>query len=248
METVQPYDLIAQQYKDSKTLPFRTFIEAYTLFRLLGPLAGQKVLDLACGEGFYTRKLKQGGAAYVLGLDISPGMIALAEAEEARAPLGCTYRVADVTSVGHLDDFDVVVAAYLLNYARTKDELLAFCRAIHANLKPGGRFVGFNDNVANAPARYGSYVRYGFIKASPPGRTEGDPITYTLFNPDGTTFHFDNYYLSPATYEAAFHEAGFRRFAWRGPWLDEHARTAFPAGYWDDFFADPPLVGLEAVK
>ena len=242
------YDQIAQQYKDSKTLPFRTFVEAHTLFRLLGDLDGLKVLDLACGEGIYTRALRRHGAAVAVGVDLSGAMIALAEAEEARAPLGCRYGLGDAAAVGHLDDFDVVVGAYLLNYARTPEQLLAFCRAIYVNLKPGGRFVGFNDNVANDPARYGHYVKYGFVKASPPHRVEGDPVTYTLINPDGTTFHFDNYYLSPATYEAAFREAGFRSFAWQGPWLDEACRPDFPAGYWDDFFADPPMIGMEAVK
>jgi ubiquinone/menaquinone biosynthesis C-methylase UbiE len=40
------------------------------------------VLDLACGEGFYTRRIKQRDAARVVGVDVSQPMIELARAEE----------------------------------------------------------------------------------------------------------------------------------------------------------------------
>ena len=56
------YDAIAEQYRDSKRLPFREVIERRTLFELLGDIRGKTVLDLACGDGFYTRLLKQAGA------------------------------------------------------------------------------------------------------------------------------------------------------------------------------------------
>jgi toxoflavin synthase len=47
-------------------------------------LVRTSVLDLACGEGFYTRLLRQTGAGRVVGVDLSAGMIALARQEEAR--------------------------------------------------------------------------------------------------------------------------------------------------------------------
>ena len=49
------------------------------------------VLDLACGEGVYTRQFMRAGAAAVTGVDISPAMITLAEAAERTDPLGCRY-------------------------------------------------------------------------------------------------------------------------------------------------------------
>ena len=44
---------------------------------LAGDVRDQRILDLACGEGFYTRRLKAAGAARVLGIDVSAEMIAL---------------------------------------------------------------------------------------------------------------------------------------------------------------------------
>ncbi len=80
--TSQTYDTIALLYRDSKLLPYRHAIERYTVFRLLGDLRGQTVLDLACGEGIYARKFRRAGATSVTGVDVSREMIALAEAEE----------------------------------------------------------------------------------------------------------------------------------------------------------------------
>jgi predicted RNA methylase len=38
---------------------------------LLGDLRGKNVIDLACGEGFFTRSITWAGAARVVGVDIS---------------------------------------------------------------------------------------------------------------------------------------------------------------------------------
>jgi len=55
------YDPIAEQYKRSKQQPWRTHIEAFTLLELVGDPTGLKAVDLACGEGFYSRLLRQRG-------------------------------------------------------------------------------------------------------------------------------------------------------------------------------------------
>jgi toxoflavin synthase len=49
------YNEIAAEYKRAKQQPWCLHIEYFTLFKLLGDLSGKSVIDLACGEGFYTR-------------------------------------------------------------------------------------------------------------------------------------------------------------------------------------------------
>ena len=240
------YDSIATEYKDSKQLPFRHHIETYTLSQLTGNIAGLKVLDLACGEGFYTRKLKQANAHSVMGVDISPKMIQLAERHERRDPIGCSYMVADAAEMPYLGAHDLIIAMYLLNYAKTPFELFSFCKAAYDQLKPGGRFIGFNDNIKNDPRNYGTYRKYGFVKDGKLDRIEGDPITYTFFNLDGSTFQFDNYYLRSSTFEAAFRAAGFKTFRWTGVQLSPSQNNA--ASFWDQFLADPPVTSFYAEK
>ena len=79
------YDPIAEQYKGAKQPRWRVHVEAFTLMKLVGDLAGKAVVDVACGEGFYTRILRQCGAAKVTGLDLSPKMIELAARRESRS-------------------------------------------------------------------------------------------------------------------------------------------------------------------
>ena len=61
------YDAIAEGYQRAKLQPWREEVEAFTFLELIGDVAGKSVVDLACGEGFYTRRLKDRGAARVRG-------------------------------------------------------------------------------------------------------------------------------------------------------------------------------------
>ena len=159
------YDAIAEQYKRSKLTPWRRHIEQYTFFETLRDVAGLSVLDLACGEGFYARLLKLRGAARVVGVDLSAEMIRLARAAEAEEPLGIEYMSGDAIGFRSDETFDVVTAAYLLNYAESEETLAAMCRTIAAALKPGGRFVTVNNNPSQSPEHFAATRPLGFIKS-----------------------------------------------------------------------------------
>ena len=82
------YDPIAEQYKRAKQQPWRTHIEAFTLMKLIDDPTGKAVIDIACGEGFYTRIIRQRGAAKVTGVDLSEKMIGLARASGSATAAG----------------------------------------------------------------------------------------------------------------------------------------------------------------
>ncbi|MCY1036503.1 hypothetical protein OV207_34020 [Corallococcus sp. BB11-1] len=53
------YDQIGAKVADWDVLPVRSeYIEGHTFFKALGSVKAQSVLDLACGDGLYTRQLK----------------------------------------------------------------------------------------------------------------------------------------------------------------------------------------------
>src|SRR5438034_5050338 len=86
------------------------------LFRLLGPVAGRDVLDVACGHGRIARELARRGAR-VVGVDISAALIGKAERAERAEPLGIRYRRADI-SAGTAPDgaaFDTAVCCFGLS-------------------------------------------------------------------------------------------------------------------------------------
>lgn len=243
--SVAQYDAIAAAYQDSKQLPFRRHVERHTLFEALGDIRGLRVLDLACGEGFYTRLLRIAGADDVTGVDISGEMIRLAERQERENPLGCRYVCSDAAEYQPEGTVDLVVAMYLLHYAGSAQKLLRFLKVCHAALSRGGRLVGFNDNVLDPPRGTVSWSKYGFLKTGPPDPHAGDPIRYRFTNNDGTEFEFNNYFLSPETYADSFREAGFRDFRWLGVSLDP-AERGNP--FWDEFLENPPVIAFAATR
>jgi SAM-dependent methyltransferase len=148
------YDRIGSPYQESKRLPFRRYVEEHSMSGLLPDLAGRSLVDLACGEGIYARKLKQAGAAHVVGVDISPEMIVLAKQAEAAEPLGVRYVVADAATVDLEEPFDIALCSYLFNYARSRLELRSLVEAVARVVRPGGHVVGCNDHPENPPAHF----------------------------------------------------------------------------------------------
>jgi ubiquinone/menaquinone biosynthesis C-methylase UbiE len=241
------YDPIAEQYKRSKQQPWRTHIEAFTLMELVGDPTGKAVLDVACGEGFYTRMLRQRGAASVTGVDLSDGMIDLARQQEDQHRQGIDYRVGNARDLGSAEEYDLVVAAYLLNYAQNRDELQAMCDGIARCLKPGGRFVSVNSNPALEFPVAPSFRKYGFETRAIGEWREGTPIRWTFHLDDGS-FEIENYFLDVTTHEQAFRMAGFREIRWHGPRLAPRGEVAGDPDFWISFLTHSPVVFIECVK
>jgi SAM-dependent methyltransferase len=238
------YDDIAALYQRSKHSPVRRHVESFTFLGLLGNVRNLRVLDLACGEGFYTRMLRKAGARRVVGVDVSPAMIALARAEEQARPLGLEFVVSDVQELPALGEFDTAVAGYLLHYAPDREALFRMCRSVAAQLPVGGRFITINENPGQPAERYRGYQQYGFSKTAVRPRREGSAITYTMVA-GRDVFRFEVTHFEKATYEAALCAAGFSDIRWHPVRLDPAGVAAHGAGYWSEYLGNPPIVGLE---
>lgn len=243
------YDPIAEAYRQAKQHPWRTHIEAYTLDLLTPSLDKLSVIDIACGEGFYTRRLREKGAARVVGVDLSRRMIELALEAEAERPLGgLEYHVGDGKSLPFEGEFDLAFAAYFLNYARDRDELRRMCDSVARSLAPGGRFVTVNSNpmLYFDPDR--SYRQYGFEAKILGGLREGAPITWNVFLDDGSSFEIENYFLDKDIHEEALRAAGFSQIFWRAPRLSPEGEKAFGRDFWKPFLDYPTIAFIECVK
>jgi SAM-dependent methyltransferase len=241
------YDGIAKEYQASKLQPWRTHVERYTLLRLTGDVRGLRTLDLACGEGYYTRLLRRLGADPVVGVDLSHAMIDLAHAQEVAEPLGIRYRVGDARSVDERPRADLVFAAYLLNYARNYAELLAMCEAIARNLEPGGRFVTVNNHPDDPPDNFETGRAYGYSKRLDGPLEEGTPIVWRFHLPEGA-IEVTNFYIKLATMELALKSAGLRDIRWHPPQVSPEGLQQSGEEHWRGFLTGSPIVFLECVK
>lgn len=108
------------------------------LSRVLGDVAGLSVLDIGCASGVYSRLLTKRGAR-VVGLDLSPSLVALARSREEAQPRGIDYLVADAASLPFTSArFASVVAHMVLMDA---EDAAGIIREAARVLAPGGRFV-----------------------------------------------------------------------------------------------------------
>lgn len=242
------YDRIGDRYSEAKQQPFRIHMEAHTLETLAGDVRGASVVDFACGDGFYSRRLMRLGAERTLGIDASHEMVVLGRQAEDAAPLGCRYAHGDVGDAHDLGPFDVAVAAYLLNYAHTRDELRRFCVVAFESLRPGGRLLGVNDFTEDPGAGTRDFTRHGFRKIGPGVASEGSPITYEFLLPEGRSFAITNFYWRPETYLAELRAAGFTTVAWHPFTLSSAGAAAHPSGFFDDLIAAQPLAAFSAQR
>lgn len=106
---------------------------------LLAPKAGERILDLGCGDGVLTEALVAAGAE-VVGVDASPEMVAAAKAR------GIDARVVDGQALEFASEFDAVFSNAALHWMLDPP---AVARGVFRALKSGGRFVGEQGGAGN---------------------------------------------------------------------------------------------------
>ncbi|MFQ5821551.1 MAG: class I SAM-dependent methyltransferase, partial [Candidatus Heimdallarchaeota archaeon] len=109
-------------------------------FKLIGEVRGQRVLDVACGEGYNTRILARKGAK-VTGVDFSEKLIDLAKQEEAKEELGISYHVMDATDLNKelsSNYFDLVTCFMALQDIKYYKKVIS---EVDRVLKQQGRFI-----------------------------------------------------------------------------------------------------------
>jgi trans-aconitate methyltransferase len=107
----------------------------------LAPQAGERVLDLGCGDGVLTAELARRGVS-VLGIDISESLL------KAAAERGVETRHMDGQNLPFDGEFDAVFSNAALHWMSNASAVI---EGVFRALKPGGRFVaefGGHGNVA----------------------------------------------------------------------------------------------------
>ncbi|QSQ14005.1 class I SAM-dependent methyltransferase [Myxococcus landrumensis] len=241
----EQFDNIGSKYEEFKTTTPLPIPERHTFQRLVGNLAGKRVLDLACGSGHYSRFLNRLGAEWVEGVDISPEMIQLARELEQKQPVGLRYHVMDARELSRLGDYDLVTAVFLLNYAQTREELRDMCRGAFSNLKPGGRFVAVTANPVFDLHR-SNFSAYG-VRVLSEQFEQGRHHCRALFLTEPPT-PFEYFRWSSDVYESAFADAGFRNVTWHPIEIPKEAIDQFGDDFWREYRENSLVIGVSGQK
>jgi trans-aconitate methyltransferase len=124
---------VSQQWNVDSYQKFDSFVPqlGQPLFELLMPKAGEKILDLGCGDGVLTEKIQQAGCE-TIGVDASLEMVKAAQAR------GINAQVMDARALTFSAEFDAVFSNAVLHWVKEPELAIA---GIARALKPGGRFV-----------------------------------------------------------------------------------------------------------
>jgi ubiquinone/menaquinone biosynthesis C-methylase UbiE len=212
------------------------------IFRALGDVRGKSLLDLACGDGFYTRRFRaECGAEPVIGIDLSPKQIERAEAIEQHEPLGIDYRVGDVTELRLDRRFDVVTAIHLLHYLENAAEIASTLTRIYDLLGDHGYFVTMSANPEfdldrhNAPdskMKFGYYFSLaepgngGLLRFHPGGFEKKRELTVEFRR-------WERGFIDSIAVDTGFTPE------WHDPFISAEGLETYGADFFENFLANP---------
>jgi SAM-dependent methyltransferase len=224
------YNGIQKAYEHIRETPSAVIRKEHVRMQTEPFIRGKRVLDLACGSGGYTFDLLRWGASQVVAVDISPVMIQAAKEKGEylkqhslngiREKIdSVTYQVADCTqpAVYEGGPFDVVFAAWLLNYAPTKEDMTNMFRTISLNLVDGGYFFAIvppNSSHPRQTIEHHNRVRpprqrkAGFFADSIEDVADGILVHYIGYTPTGGDLRIDTYHLTQDVHEKAARAGG----------------------------------------
>ena len=143
---------------------------APNLMRMMGPVKGANILDLACGQGFFARELAKVGAgtkagvpsaaaAKVFGADIAKELIEIAKANPDAATRNIEYHVTPSNSLKFLADKSIDVITIVLalqnieDIAGTMQECARVLKPATATSSGGRLFIVLNHPAFRIPKR-----------------------------------------------------------------------------------------------
>jgi ubiquinone/menaquinone biosynthesis C-methylase UbiE len=156
MATHEPWQLVgtAAELYERYLVPAITALWAKDLVDRACPRAGERILDVACGTGIVARSVsKHVAAGRIVGVDINPGMLAVARSISTDQELPITWVETSALDLPFPDcSFDLVLCQLGLQFF--PDQSAALCEMFRI-LVPGGRVaLSVYSAIENTPVAH----------------------------------------------------------------------------------------------
>lgn len=207
--------------------PSRVVLLDPVMLRLCGDVAGQRVLDLGCGDGRFCRMLAERGARCA-GIDVTPEMASTAH---QRGP--GDYALSDAARLPFQEaTFDLIVSYITLVDIPDYRRAIAECARV---LRPGGSIVAANLGFTSANALPNS----GWL------REDGRRVYFALDNYadersqwyEWSGIRIENYHRPLTAYIQAYLSAGLILRDFQEPVPQDQSLRAHPS--FEDWFRVP---------
>lgn len=185
-----------------------------TMRQLVGNVTNKHVIDLGCGYGWFCRyAAEEGGAATVVGVDVSEKM--LAKAKSFGPQPNIEYKCGDLETLSlQAGKYDLVYSSLTLHYL---PDLSGVMRQIAAALTGGGRFVFSVEHPTMTAPSDATWKKDGTGKPYWPLNDYGkEGLRVTRWLGSGEEVH--KYHHRLETYLSAVMEAGMSLEAVRESW------------------------------
>ncbi|MBT9587797.1 class I SAM-dependent methyltransferase [bacterium] len=168
---IEFFDRFEAEHHDYDVLGEAAYARFLTFFQeWLSPRPGQRCVDLGCGSGAFTRRLRP-FQLELTGVDISPRLVASATTQSA----GEGYLVGDITNTSLPEkSVDFVVYSGVLHHFPTSADRLAVLREGYRLLAPGGSLFAYDPHLFSPSMFLYRDPRSPFFSSA--GKTENEVL------------------------------------------------------------------------
>lgn len=221
------YDEISKQYNLTHDKPDKKYSMLPTILELLRPLKDKVILDVGCGDGYFSFPISK-EAKFVYGIDNSSEQI-----KKAREKItsNTEFFLEDIFKFNKVK-VDKINAPFVINYCKSKSELLILFQRLRELLNNNGELIGLVDMPKTC---FSDLMKFGSIKKVMPSLIDGATIEIDLYNSDKKIISLNSFYYTKKTIEEALIKAGFSKVCFQKPIISEEGYKLYSEEFWKEY-------------
>lgn len=221
------YDSLAENYVKTHDKPDKKYSMLPTLVSLLELNEKDVVIDVGCGDGFFTIPISE-KCEKVIGIDNSIEQIK--KANEKNEDID--FRVADMFTFDY-PLCDKISCPFVLNYIQNKDGLKTLFGKFYSALNENGKIVGILDmpkELINEAKEWGAIKKIKGDKIE-----EGVPMDIELYNGEEHLVTLHSFYHEKKVIEDLLTSSGFVDIKWKDAIVSQEGLEKFGKEFWESY-------------